>query len=359
MTSVGRQMSFWLNDLPDDPSSISLRPVSYAPVYKGQASDLVVPRTWRVWASGYGGSTRLQGDPVVGTATMTERDAGFALGADYQITRNGLIGFSVGGSSSAFSVDDRQTWGNLDAGHVAAYGALRNNNLYATGILSYDFFNNSETRYAAIPGRQLAPLPGTNLTCIDCGGQAAAAPLTIPGFLERLSGDFFSQSISGRAELGYRYRFGPAFSITPFAALQFGSLNMNSFTESAAGGSSVIGLSYHSRTNNTLPSFLGAQFDAEAYLGGGTRLSSWARLSWVHEFDTRRTTENSFIAAPGYSFVIEGARAPSDAVRANVGAKLSLSKNFSIFASADGDFSPSGLSSIAGTAGLRIVKVVI
>jgi uncharacterized protein with beta-barrel porin domain len=74
----------------------------------------------------------------------------------------------------------------------------------------------------------------------------------------------------------------------------------------------------------------------------------------VHEFDTRRTIENSFIAAPGYSFVIEGARAPRDSARANIGARLSLSKNFYIFGSADGDFSPSGVSSLAGMGGLSI-----
>jgi uncharacterized protein with beta-barrel porin domain len=325
-----------------------------SPIFKEPAFiDAVIPRTWRVWGSGYGGNTRLHGDGVVGTATMSERDAGFAMGLDYQINQSALIGFAAGGGFSSFSVTDRQTWGNVDGGHVAAYGALRNNNLYATGTLSYDFFNNSESRNAAIPGRVLPPLPGTNLTCIDCGAQAAAAPRTVGGFAERLSGDFFSQSVSGRAELGYRYRFGPSFSITPFAALQFGSLHMNSFTESAGGGPSIIGLSYHSRTNNTLPSFLGAQFDAETYLGGGKTLSSWAKLSWVHEFDTRRTIENSFIAAPGYSFVIEGARAPRDSARANIGARLSLSKDLQIFGSADGDFSPSGVSSLAGMGGLR------
>jgi uncharacterized protein with beta-barrel porin domain len=353
LTSVGRQMSFWLNDVPDDSSSISLRSPSYGPGHPA-FNDVVVPRTWRVWGSGYGGGTRLQGDGVVGTATMTERDAGFAMGLDYQINHSGLIGFAVGGGFSSFNVTDRQTSGNVDGGHLAAYGALRNNDLYATAIVSYDFFNNSESRYAAIPGRMLPPLPGTNLTCLNCRDQAAAAPATIPGFAERLSGDFFSQSVSGRAELGYRYRFGPSFSITPFGALQFGSLHMTNFTESAGGGPSIIGLSYHSRTNNTLPSFLGAQFDAETYIGGGRNLSSWARLSWVHEFDTRRTIENSFIAAPGYSFVIEGARAPSDSARANIGARLSLSKNFAIFGSADGDFSSSGLSSFAGMGGMRI-----
>src|SRR5262249_47304811 len=147
LTSVGRQMSFWLNDLPDDASSISLRPLRSAPFM-----DAVMPRTWRVWGSGYGGNARLQGDGVVGTATMSERDAGFAMGLDYQINPSGLIGFAIGGGFSSFSVTDRQTWGNVDGGHVAAYGALRNNNVYATGTLSFDFFNNSESRYAAIPG---------------------------------------------------------------------------------------------------------------------------------------------------------------------------------------------------------------
>lgn len=43
----------------------------------------------------------------------------------------------------------------------------------------------------------------------------------------------------------------------------------------------------------------------------GSSLYAWARATWVHEFLPHRTVNPSFIAAPGFDFVIDCALAPT------------------------------------------------
>jgi len=211
---------------------------------------------------------------------------------------------------------------------------------YATGILSYDHFNNSESRQAVIPGVTL-PAP-----------QFVDGNFTIPGYDENLSGNFASQSISGHFETGYKFNLG-GFQATPFVGLEFGSLNTGAFTETNKSGPSVIGLSYSARTIDTLPSFLGLQVDAKTAFAQDMLLSVSARAAWKHEFADDRSTESAFISAPGFNFVIQGARPARDSVVANFGAKLQIGKNVAIFGNVLGE-AGEGERSLAATGGVSV-----
>ena len=119
----------------------------------------------------------------------------------------------------------------MDAFHGALYGALRNQGFYASGILAYDQFNDSESRTAVIPG---VVLPASSYI----GG-----PYYIPGFYERPTGSFGAHSVSGYGEVGYDAKYG-MFTATPFVGLEFASLKTGAFTENNQGLPSVIGLSF-------------------------------------------------------------------------------------------------------------------
>jgi outer membrane autotransporter protein len=236
-------------------------------------------------------------------------------------------------------VPDRVTSGTVDAFHGAIYGAYRSQGFYGLGILAYDHFNNTESRVANIPG---VILPASLF--ID-------GPYVIPGFHETPSGSWNSQSFSSYGEVGYEAKFG-SISATPFAGLEFSSLSSSSFTESNQGGPSVIGLSYASTTIDTLPSYLGLQLEGKTNSLGQMGLDVWVRAAWQHEFDLNRSTNSSFISAPGFNFTIQGAEPPADALVTSVGAKLNITKNVAVFGTFEGQFGEGGANSIGGTGGL-------
>jgi outer membrane autotransporter protein len=88
-----------------------------------------------------------------------------------------------------------------------------------------------------------------------------------------------------------------------------------------------------------VPTFLGLQFDSRYYLPGGTVLSPYTRVSWVHEFNPTRQVTNSFIALPGTLFTVDGPHAARDAAKVEVGGKLAITRGVKAFASFDGEFS--------------------
>jgi uncharacterized protein with beta-barrel porin domain len=287
------------------------------------------PQPWRLWAEGYGVGASVNGDSPMGTAHLNYSGGGFAVGGDYRVAGAPRVGFGIGAGRSSFNVSDRATSGEFDGGHFAAYGAKRWGSFYATGIIGYDFFQNEVKRLAAVPG----------------------ADQLVSGFAENLSGKFFSQSLSTRIELGWRTWFDHL-AVTPFAAVQFGLLDMNGYSETASGEPSVIGLSYASRVVDSLPLSLGTQFDSKFDVAW-IPVAWWLRAAWVHEFEPDRTINPSFLAAPAYDFVVNGATAARDAARLDAGLKLAVSSNVALFTTFNGEFSDKG-NSYAGTGGLKI-----
>jgi uncharacterized protein with beta-barrel porin domain len=338
-------MQRWIQDAcGDDPTGTTVyaTPPRSSPTHKGEAATPACPgaRTWRIWGTGYGGSANWTGDASVGSASVTGRVSGFGAGLDYQINPNFLLGFAAGGGASSFSVQDRATSGTVDAYHAALYGAWRNQNFYASGILSYDRFNDQESRFSSLPG---VVLPASNF---------AGGPYLVPGFLEKPSGSFDANALSGYGEVGYNARYG-LLTATPFVGLEFSSLRTSRFTENNQGLPSTIGLSYAARTATSLPSFVGLQLEGKGDLPNAMGLDLWARAAWKHESDPTRSTESAFIAAPGFDFVIQGAQPPRDAAVTSIGAKLKLTKNAAIFGTFESQFG-AGANSIGGTGGITI-----
>jgi subtilase-type serine protease len=60
-----------------------------------------------------------------------------------------------------------------------------------------------------------------------------------------------------------------------------------------------------------------------------------------------------FVVVPGSSFVVDGARAASDAARIDLGARYAIGSQTSLYANGNVELSGRG-QSLAGTIGLRI-----
>ncbi|TLU87805.1 MAG: hypothetical protein FDX21_03015 [Chlorobium sp.] len=296
-------------------------------------------RNWRVWMNQYHESGCFDGDPVIGSANFNDRGDGFAFGLDKQISCNTLIGVAAGHSRFSFNVPDREMSGNVDALHIAGYGAILQNNYYVTASLGYDHFNNDEKRHAFIPGVSMD---------FPCGNQ-----MNISGFDEYLSGVFQSSSFSADVEAGYKIQLNTV-DVTPFVGLKFGSMSMDSFTETKMwDGMSQIGLSYDHRIINSLPLRLGMQLKTKTELSSDALLSVAVSAAWKHEFEPERSIKSSFITAPGFDFVIQGSQSAVDSMLSGIGLNLTIKKSCALFVNFQCDTFGVG-QSYAGMAGLHI-----
>lgn len=299
-----------------------------APVFKAMPvkAPLVTEPVYRAWFAGFDGTWHLDGQPEPGSAALRHSTAGGAAGLDYQVNPNLLVGVAGGGSSSTFSEPDRATSGTLDGAHIGTYGVGRWGPWYAAGALAFNRFENKYTR--AIAG---------------------------VGPTETATGKFDSNMLSGRFEFGYRQIFS-GFAVTPFVAVQFAELWQPGYSETSTmigGAPGVLGLTYTAQTVSSLPTFLGAQFDTRVTLQNGIVWLPYARLSWVHEFESTRDVNAGFITLPVTNFTVFGPSAARDAARVDLGSKLAISRSVALFASFDGEFSDRSRM-YAGKGGVRV-----
>jgi outer membrane autotransporter protein len=328
------QGAFWRSGETQDPNGVTYDThLNYAaertlpPVFKAMPIKTPVyePR-YRAWAAGFDGFWSLKGEPDPGSADLTHRTAGGAAGLDYRINHDLLVGVAAGGSWSTFSVPDRATGGTLDGAHFGAYGVARSGQWYAAGTLAFNAFDNR-----------------TNRTIVGVGPSETA------------NGSFRSDLLNGRVEVGVKQAFN-GIAVSPFAAVQFAELWQRGYSETgtaATGTPGVLGLTYTSRAVSSLPTFLGVQFDSRVTLPNGMTWTPYARASWVHEFEPTRAIAAAFITLPGSSFTVDGPRAARDAARIDVGSKLAITRNASLFGSFDGEFSDRSRM-YAGKGGLRV-----
>ena len=220
------------------------------------ANGAFQPQQWRAWATAFGGSQSLRGDPVVGSIDASNRTLGGAGGFDYQVNPNLLLGFAVAGTSTEFSVPGLSTSGRLEAAHLGVYGAYRWGATHVAGTLSYSHFEND-----------------TNRTISGVGPTETA------------KGQFGSDQFGSRLQVGHKFMFDRV-AVTPFAAVQYTQLWQRAYTEASSAGFGVpgiLGLSFQSRSISSLPTFLGAEINTRiaAAHGAFQGAFSWRGLGAV------------------------------------------------------------------------------
>jgi uncharacterized protein with beta-barrel porin domain/membrane-associated phospholipid phosphatase len=281
----------------------------------GLTSDSVVETgKRRVWATGFGQSSSLDGNGGAGSASFSSTLAGFAAGTDYRFDNGLTVGIAGGYSGAQFSVSGRSTNGDATGGHAALYALQRFGATYVTGVFDAGFFSNSIDRLV---------------------------------LNSSTSSSFHSVEVLARAEAGHAVAFAPV-TVTPYAGVQIAGLYNSAFTESA---SSNANLNVNSHSVGSQKIYLGAQVDTTRVIGGLT-LTPYARLAWEHEFSKDRTINATLASLPGSSFTVSGAQAVSDAARVTTGLKLNINQSLSLYAAFDGAFSGSG-NSYAGKGGIR------
>ncbi|SEO93983.1 Uncharacterized conserved protein, contains a C-terminal beta-barrel porin domain [Rhodospirillales bacterium URHD0017] len=293
------------------------------------ACDLATSN-WSAWGSAFGGAQWLNADPGTAAPAAQQAIGGGAFGGDYRVGPQTVLGVALGLSDNNYSVGATGANGRATGFHAGLYGMHDWNGFYANGALAFSRFDGNTTR----------PIAGIGTT-------------------ETAKSQAIASQFAARLEVGRPFEFndqpGTRLAVTPFAAFQPVFLWTPAVSESsvtATGQPGVFALNYQAQNTTSLPTFLGAQFDATTELGGRP-FSAWLRAAWVHEFNTYRGVSAGFAVLPGTSFAVDGAKAASDAARFDLGVKYDVGSQTSLFLNGSTELSWRG-QSIAGTAGLRI-----
>ncbi len=280
----------------------------------------IYEQRWSVWGAGYGGRSRVDGEPGIGSNDLTANAAGFAVGADYRVSPSSVIG-------AAFAIGETR-WnvagvgkGNADVAQVGGYASTRWNDLYVSGAVALAWHDASTDRTLNIAGT------------------------------DQLRADFNATSWGARFEGGYRYG-GPVFGLTPYAAVQMQSVRTPDYSERATSGSNQFALSYVSESVIDTRTELGFWADTRHALSNGALVILRGRAAWVHDFNPDSRIQAAFQTLPGTSFVVDGAAAPRDAALTSAVAELRMTNGVSLIGKFDGEFSGRS-TTYAGTGTLK------
>jgi uncharacterized protein with beta-barrel porin domain len=261
---------------------------------------------WSVWGSAFGGSSNTSGNAALGSNDATARVFGFAVGADYRLSRDTLAGFALAGGGTNFS--------------VSGFGSGRSDLFQAGAFIRHNIGNAYVTAAAAYGWQDVT----TERT------------VTVAGF-ERLRAQFNANAYSGRIEGGYRY-LTPWMGITPYAAGQFTTYSLPAYAEQVLAGAGTFALNYAAKDVTAARTELGVRTDKSFAVPNGI-LTLRGRAAWAHDFNTDRNVTALFQTLPGAAFVVNGAAQAHDSALVTGAAEMKWLSGWSVAGIFEGQFS--------------------
>ncbi len=264
---------------------------------------------WSVWAAGFGGSQSTDGNAAVGSNTSSSSIYGTAVGADYRLSPFTILGFSMAGGGTAFSVVNGGT-GRSDLFQIGGFFRRSFGAAYLTGALAYGWQDITTHRTVTIAG------------------------------IDQLQGRFNANTYSGRLEGGYRFvtPWAGGLGLTPYAAAQVTTFVLPAYAESVILGSNAFALAYGSQSVTDSRSELGLRTDKSFALQSAV-LTLRGRAAWSHDYNPNNSASATFQALPGASFVVNGAANPRESALTTASAELKWLNGWSTTATFEGAFS--------------------
>jgi uncharacterized protein with beta-barrel porin domain len=261
---------------------------------------------WSVWGSAFGGGSNTSGNAALGSNDATARAFGFAVGADYRLSRDTLAGFALAGGGTNFSVSGFGS-GRSDLFQAGAFVRHNIGNAYVTAAAAYGWQDVTTER-----------------------------TVTVAGF-ERLRAQFNANAYSGRIEGGYRY-VTPWMGITPYAAGQFTTYSLPAYAEQVLAGAGTFALNYAAKDVTASRTELGVRTDKSFAVSNGI-MTLRGRAAWAHDFNTDRNVTALFQTLPGAAFVVNGAAQAHDSALVTGAAEMKWLNGWSAAAIFEGQFS--------------------
>jgi uncharacterized protein with beta-barrel porin domain len=288
---------------------------TYAKYTKAPAIAFYEPR-WDVWGAAFGGTNNTRGDTVtVGSHDAYTRVDGVAAGADYRFSPNSLIGFSLAGGNTNWSVSGNGFGGNgsgaSDAFMAGVYGKYTNGPRYLSGAVTYSNY-----------------------------WMSTARTVTVAGF-DQLKADVNAESWGGRLEGGYRLP-SQFFMLqwTPYGAIQGQRFSTPNYGEIATTGSSEFALNIASRTATAFRGELGLRADKVMAVDNGSRVNLFGKISYAHDEISNPSLAANFTAVGAglATFTVYGAKPSQNLALLSSGVQWRLSNGISFMVKADGEW---------------------
>jgi uncharacterized protein with beta-barrel porin domain len=265
---------------------------------------------WSTWAASYGGSQKTDGNAALGSNITTSKVFGVAAGADYRFSPDTIAGFALGGGGTNFAVNGFGS-GRSDLFQAGAFVRHEAGQAYVTAALAYGWQDITTNRTVTIAGT------------------------------DQLRARFNANAWSGRIESGYRM-IAPVLGgvgITPYVAGQLTTFDLPSYAESVVSGANTFALTYGSQSVTATRTELGARADKSYVMNSGV-FTVRGRAAWAHDYNADRNIAATFQALPGATFVVNGARQPSDLALTTASAEWKWLSGVSVAGTFEGEFSP-------------------
>jgi len=271
---------------------------------------------WTIWASGFGGLSRVDGNASSGTHDRTTTDFGVAFGFERQLSTDTMFGLAVSGGGTDFELADSLGSGQSAMLQAALYARSDFDQAYLAGALAVGVHRVSLDRFLTFAGN------------------------------DHYTADFDATGVAGEVEAGYHVGW-----FTPYVALRGQMFSTPAYSEETASGASTFALDYAASTASTVRTEIGARADWVNELSEVGTLTLYASAAWAHEFSSGDDVTASFQMLPGAPFTVAGATADTDSLLASAGADLQLGTGLALNGSVDGKFAANALT-YGATAGL-------
>ncbi|WP_271591925.1 autotransporter outer membrane beta-barrel domain-containing protein [Bradyrhizobium sp. CCBAU 65884] len=278
-----------------------------AAIYTKAPIAAAFEQRWSVWAAGFGGAQQTDGRTVVGSNTTTSNLYGTAVGADYRISRDTLVGFALAGGGTNFTVANALGGGRADLFQAGAFFRHIIGPAYITGALAYGWQDITTDRTVTVAG------------------------------VDRLRAEFNANTYSGRLEGGYRF-VTQGVGLTPYAAAQFTTFDLPAYAEQVIVGSNQFALAYGAKSITDTRSELGLRTDKSFAQADGI-VTLRGRLAWAHDFNPDRVIGATFQSLPGASFVVNGAAMAPDSALVTGSVEKKWLNGWSAAGTFEGEFS--------------------
>lgn len=280
---------------------------AYAAIYTKAPIAPSFEQRWSVWAAGFGGAQQTDGSAVLGSNTTTSNLYGTAVGADYRISRDTLVGFALAGGGTNFTVANALGGGRSDLFQAGAFFRHIVGPAYITGALAYGWQDITTDRTVTVAG------------------------------VDRLRAEFNANTYSGRLEGGYRF-VTQGVGLTPYAAAQFTTFDLPAYAEQTIVGSNQFALAYGAKSVTDTRTELGLRTDKSFAQADGI-VTLRGRIAWAHGFNPDRVIGATFQSLPGASFVVNGAAMASDSALVTGSVEKKWLNGWSAAGTFEGEFS--------------------